>query len=263
MPPGARERALNLALRLALPLALSLLPLAQASRLGATPARVADLDAGNQVVPDDTDATVYYSLSPHFLNHWYADYHSDPVYGDGAGTAWAFINVGLGDLVVWWNKSLDAAPLYEAAVQDAAPLGLTATPLAADTLDAWEPKEDRIALPDYKVALGWALPVSDALALALCFRLGEADASRGAGQGAGQLLGTTSTPSTAAYMGTLYPAMQATGYSDTQGSTAILASPQFTWYGERWELDGKADFMWNSIENVHSESVANAAGTEA
>ncbi len=56
----------------------------------------------NQIVPDDWDATTYYSLSPNFKNHWYAD-----SYPSGKSLGWAFVDIGIGTLVVWYNKPFE------------------------------------------------------------------------------------------------------------------------------------------------------------
>ena len=51
----------------------------------ATDTRLLTVDNMNQIVPDDWDATTYYSLSPHFKNQWYADQYST-----GKSLGWAF-----------------------------------------------------------------------------------------------------------------------------------------------------------------------------
>lgn len=231
--------------------------LALAAPAFATPTRVREIDHYNLIVPDDYDGTYYYSLSPNFVNHWYVDYYSD-----GTSLGWAFLNVGVGDLVIWWNKAYEAGSLYTGLSGGAASLGLNGTAFAVDTLNAWEPREKRVAVPDNKLALGYALPVSDSLTLALCFRLAEANAQKDFDQsgpnGAPILLGA----STAAYMASLYGGMQTSKYWNTQGSNALLLSPQFSWAGRSLAVDCKVDMIWNGIDNKHSEEVHDAGLTQ-
>ncbi len=58
-----------------LTLALLLALLGGPKAAQATPTRLLTTDNMNQIVPDDWDATTYYSLSP-LQNHWYADQYA-------------------------------------------------------------------------------------------------------------------------------------------------------------------------------------------
>jgi hypothetical protein len=222
----------------------------------ATDTRLLTVDNMNQIVPDDWDATTYYSLSPHFKNHWYADQYST-----GKSLGWAFVDVGIGTLVVWFNKPFEGSSLYDAATgfSPAAVAGLNATAFSTDTVNAWEPKEKRIKTPDNKVALGYAIEATDDLNFAVCFRLADLNSSKEVsdqdGNGnPGALLGAST-----AYQSTLgsaaYNALQTYKYGSAQGSTGMVVSPQFSYTGENSTLDFKFDMIWAGINNTHSEDL--------
>src|SRR6185436_11117680 len=107
-------------------LVLLLAPLA----LQATPTRLLTIDNMNQIVPDDWDATTYYSLAPHFNNHWYAD-----TYANGKSFGWTCLDVNIGTRVIWYNKDVGGGPAYELAVANTT-LGLSnTTPFDTDLLN--------------------------------------------------------------------------------------------------------------------------------
>jgi hypothetical protein len=234
-------------------LLLALLALAPALR--ATPTRLLTTDNLNQIVPDDWDATTYYSLSPNFKNHWYAD-----SYPTGKSLGWGFLDIGIGTLVLWFNKPFEAGTLYDAA-SGLSPLGVTNTAFSANLVNAWEPREKRIQTPDNKIALGYALQVTDDLNLGFCFRLAQLDNTKDAdsqdGNGAagapfGPSAGYQTTLGSAAYNG-----LNTVKYANTQAGNGLVCSPQFSYLGSSIDLDFKFDMVWAGVNNSHSESLVN------
>lgn len=235
--------------------ALLALPLA----LGATPTRILTIDNGNQIVPDDWDAVFYYSLAPFFKNHLYFD-----TYSNGSSFGWAFLDVGLGTVVLWWNKPFEASALYAAAVANGASLGYSGTAFGVDLVQAWEPKEKRIKAPDNKLALGYALPVNESLNLGFCFRLANLDEESGAEQRDGAGAPLAYGPSLASLVngsGGFYNPQNVWKYSNRQASNGLVLSPQFSFFGESFNVDAKLDLVWAGIDNSHSESLVSADGT--
>lgn len=227
----------------------------------ATPTRIRTIDNGNQIVPDDWDATTYYSLSPNFKNHFYFDQYSD-----GSSLGWAFLDLKLATLVVWWNMPFEGNGLYTAAVNNGGALGFSSTAFATNTAYAFESKEKRIGTPDNKVAIGLAVPVADSLNLAVCFRLAQlSDIAEGENLGAGGLpaafSGNTSTASLvndAAY----FPSLGVWKYSNKQAANGMVVSPQFSYFSERFTLSTKLDLVWAGVDNSHVEELL-GAGTQA
>ena len=234
---------------------LALAPLA----LHATPTRLITTDNMNQILPDDWDATTYYSLSPNFKNHWYMD-----AYPTGKSLGWAFVDIGIGTLVVWYNKPFEGGALYDASVAFTG-IGLSNTAFATDVVNAWEPREKRIKTPDNKIALGYALPVTDSLNLGLCFRLAELNLTKDAQNqdgngGSGAIFGASSgyqtTLGSAAYNG-----LNVIKYANTETSNGLVISPQFSYAGDSFSLDFKFDMVWSNIDNKHSEDLINGANS--
>lgn len=226
----------------------------------ATPTRILTIDNGNQIVPDDWDATIYYSLSPNFKNHFYFDQYSD-----GSSLGWAFLDLKLATLVVWWNKPYEAGLLYDAVVSNGSALGYSSTAFATNSAHVFEAKENRIATPDTKVGLGLAVPLSEALNLAVCFRLAQLDdiaqgENFGAAGAPAVYSGNTSTASLVndpAY----YPSLGVWKYENQQASKGILISPQFSYFGSRFTLSAKFDLLWDGVDNSHSEELL-GSGTQ-
>ena len=235
-------------------LVLALLALAPMT-LNATPTRLLAIDNMNQIVPDDWDATTYYSLSPNFKNHWYAD-----SYASGKSFAWAFLDIKIGTLVVWYNKDFEGGPVYDAAAAVSS-IGITESPFGTDVVNAWEPREYRIKAPDTKLGLGYAMEVLDNLNLGLCFRLARQNNTKDIdfrdGNGNGTSLGSST-----AYQSTLgYPVLGVANVGNRQNDNALLLSPQFSYNGESFTLDAKFDMFWPGIDNAHTESLISGSST--
>src|SRR5258708_38908990 len=101
--------------------------------LRATPTRALALDDQQMLVPDDYDATVYYHLSPNYKNHIYAD-----VFGDGTARGWAFLDIKVGTLVLWWNNAYNAQNAFD-GLSSGNKLGYQALDLNASTGNAFAP----------------------------------------------------------------------------------------------------------------------------
>lgn len=220
----------------------------------ATPTRILTIDNGNQIVPDDWDATIYYSLSPNFKDHFYFDQ-----YNDGSSFGWAFLDLKLATLVVWWNKPFEGGALYDSAVSKGSLLGYSSTAFATNSAYAFESKEKRIAAPDNKVAIGLAVPVSDALNLAVCFRLARlSDIAQGENLGVGGapsvFSGNTSTASLINDP-SYYPSLGVWKYENQQASNGMVVSPTFSYFGQRFTLSTKFDMIWTGVDNSHSEEL--------
>lgn len=226
--------------------------------LRATPTRILTIDNGNLIVPDDWDATYYYSLAPNFKDHLYFDQ-----YADGHGFGWAFLDLKLATLVLWFNKPFEGGGLYDAAIANGGPLGYSSTPFSSVLVQAWEPKETRLRAPDNKIALGLAVPVSNSLTLALCFRYAElydrSDSRSQDGNGDPLAVGA-SLGSLVDGSGGYYSAMDNWDRTDIQSATGLLLAPQFSYFGERFTLSAKADFLWAGVDNEHAEGLVSAAG---
>jgi hypothetical protein len=235
---------------------LALTPLA----LRATPTRLLTLDNMQQLVPDDWDATTYYSLSPHFKNHWYAD-----SYANGKSFGWAFLDVYVGTLVLWYNKDFEGGASYSLAQAFNQPnIGLSSVAFGTDSLSVVEPREMRIQSPDTKLGLGYALEVTDSLNLALCFRLAQLnqvkDSDFADGAGAPQSLGTSSAYyTTAPGFGSMASVASVSKYGNSQNENAMLLSPQFSYQGDSLALDAKFDMFWPTVDNKHTEEVFNGS----
>ena len=233
-------------------LALLAAPLA----LHATPTRLLTIDNMNQIVPDDWDATTYYSLSPHFNNHWYAD-----SYANGKSIGWAFLDVNIGTLVVWYNKDFEGDPVYDLAVANTT-MGLNNTAFTTDVVNPTEPREKRIKDPDTKLGLGFAVPVSDALTLAVCFRLAQQNNTKDQdfADGSG---GPLSLGASQGYQNGIaaFSGFNVNKFSNSQDENAILVSPQFSFQGEAVAVDAKFDMFWPTVDNKHTESLVNGANT--
>jgi hypothetical protein len=227
--------------------------------LSATPTRILTIDNGNQIIPDDWDAVTYYSLAPNFKDHLYFD-----TYSDGSSFGWAFLDIKLGTLVLWWNKPFEAGGLYEAALGHGALLGYSSTAFGTVATQAWEPRENRISIPDNKLAIGYALSVTEAFNLGLCIRIAQLEQlseaeNRGAG-GAPQAYGA-SLAGLVDGAGGHYGVQDAWKYQQRQASSGLIVGPQFSYFGERLTLDGKLDLIWVGVDNSHSESLVSADGT--
>lgn len=233
--------------------------LALSAPLAATPTRILTIDNGNQIIPDDWDAVYYYSLAPAFKNHVYFD-----TYSNGSSFGWAFLDVGLGTVVLWWNKPFEAGGLYSAAVANGGALGYSSTAFATNLAQAYEPKEKRIQSPDNKLALGYALPLGESLNLGFCLRVATlddvAEAEQRDGTGAPSAYGA-SLGSLVDGVGGYYSAQNVWKYQNRQAANGLVLSPQFSYFGESFNLDTKLDLVWAGVDNSHSESLISADGT--
>ena len=214
----------------------------------ATPTRILTIDNGNLIVPDDWDATYYYSLSPNFQNHLYFD-----SYPSGKSFGWAFLDIKFGTLVLWFNKPFELGGLYDQAVANGASLGYSATDFGSG--NAWGPKEKRLKAPDNKLAIGYALPLGDGLNLGLCFRLAQLD-DKDEGENSG---GLAPYGASGAALASLYPGLLVSKYSNEQASNGLLLSPQFSYFAEHFSLDAKFDLAWAGVDSKHSENVGNGS----
>ncbi len=232
--------------------------------LNATPTRVMTIDNGNLIAPDDYDATYYYSLAPHFKNHWYADVYG----GTGKSVGWAFLDLDVaGTLVIWWNKPFEGGALYDAVIANNGGLGMNATDFGVNSVAASEAKELRVKAPDNKLALGYAYELSDALNLGFCFRLAQLnqtqDESSEDGTGGSTIFAGAKGTSAATYQGSYYSGLGLgiNKYSNTQASSGMVLSPQFSYTGESILLDTKFDMVWTGIANKHTEDLRDVGGT--
>jgi hypothetical protein len=226
--------------------------------LPATPTRILTIDNGNMIVPDDWDATYYYSRSPAFNNHWYID-----TYANGKSLSWAFLDINIGTLVVWFNKEYEGGALYSALATNGAGLGFSATDFSTDVSTAWEPRENRLKAPDNKLALGLAVPVMDSLTLGLCFRLAQLTNIKNFDNQDGTGGPVSLSISSATYEGTLYPALYVNKYGNTQSSDGLVISPQISFDTDRFSFDAKYDMVWSGIDNKHTEEVSDGLGTRS
>jgi hypothetical protein len=223
---------------------------------GATPTRVLAIDGQNQLVPDDWDAVYYYSLAPNFKNHFYVD-----VYPDGTGSAWAFLDVSLGTLVIWWNKAYEGKGLFDAHSGIGNGLGLSALSLDATAANPWEPLEKRLLSPDSKLALGWGMPVTDGLNLGFCLRYAQSDLVRDSSAQSGA---AAFGASAGAYQGSEYAGFNTTAYQNRQSSSGWILVPQLSYAAEKLTFDGKVEFILQDVANRHEESLddgGSAVGT--
>jgi hypothetical protein len=231
---------------------LTLLMFGLAAGLKATPTRLLTVDNMQQVVPDDWDATVYYSLSPHFQGHWYAD-----SYANGKDFGWAFLDIKIGTLVLWFNKDFEGDPLYDGLVAKNS-IGINNTGFSNNTFNSVEPREDRIQDPDTKIGLGYAYELLDSLNVALCFRYAQQNntlESSGDAAGSPMNLGFSSAYSTSGLGGAFASVSQVSHAKDSQAENAILLSPQFSYTGSKFTLDCKFDMFWPTVNNRHDEDV--------
>lgn len=229
------------------------LGLGLAAGLSATPTRLLTVDNLNQVVPDDWDATTYYSLSPNFQNHWYAD-----VYDDGRNFGWAFLDIKIGTLVIWYNKDFEGNPVFDTAAAKST-IGLNKTAFGTNLVNAVEPREYRLQDPDTKLGLGYAYPLLEDLTLALCFRLAQVDNSNETSVqlgGPSDLGRSTGYSVNGAVLGANFASVTHVSHvKDAQSENAILLSPQFSYNADRFTIDAKFDMFWPTVNNRHDEDV--------
>lgn len=236
--------------------ALLLLPFA----LAASPTRVLTLDNQQMLVTDDSDATIYYHLAPNFKDHFYVD-----VLNSGKTLGWAFLDVKVGTLVLWWNKDYNNKTVYDQLVSGNK-LGYTYADLNSSTGNAYAPLERWIKAPEVKLSVGYALELGDSATLGLCFQYAGVNQTRDSAStdGEGNPLQTGSPLSLSRYLSTgtagFYNNLTVTSYKNTQSSTGMSFAPSLGINASNFSIDAKAEAFENSLNNSHSEDVANAAG---
>jgi hypothetical protein len=174
------------------------------------------------------------------------------------------VDIGIGTLVVWYNKPFEGGTLYDAASGLSSLLGVTETAFSTTLVNSWEPREKRIQAPDNKIALGYALPVTDDLNLAVCFRYATLDNTNN-----NQNLDGNGNPGavfgpSAGYesgLGGQYALMSTTAYTNTQMSNGMVVSPQFSYMGSSIDLDFKFDMIWAGVNNTHTEDLTDGTDT--
>lgn len=238
----------------ALILALALL----APGLQATPTRSLTLDNSQMLVPDDTDATIYYHLAHNFKNRLYVD-----ALNGGRERAWAFVDLNVGTVALWLNKDYGAKGLFD-GVDGNGKLGYLHQDLSSNTGNAQAPLEGWIRDPRLKLAGGFDYEVSEYLHLALCVQWAGThqvrDSSASDGAGSPVLMG----PSLSRYMASGYsPGMQVSRYANTQDSSGLGIAPSIGFATEKLAADLKYETVSNGLNNVHEEKVADAGGTRS
>lgn len=222
----------------------------------ATPARVNALDAGNFLVPDDWDVSNYYSLAPEFANHLYFYYPlTKKPYG------WGDFEVKpLGTFVLWVNLPNPTAPIFN-AVPGLSSLGYVNRELDDEVpgVQDWDPKDNRIATPDLKLALGWGRRFGDALSVGLCSRFATQDATD-QDQTAPGLVGLLTNP--AAATGGVFSATTTgvTGYTQHQRSSTFALGPSVSVKAESFSVDAYAAWIALGVDNTWDAAVNDGAG---
>jgi len=222
----------------------------------ATPARVNALDAGNFLVPDDWDVANYYSLAPEFANHLYFYYPlTKKPYG------WGDFEVKpLGTFVLWVNLPNPTAPIFNAVP------GLSALGYVNQDLDAavpgvkdWDPKDNRIATPDLKLALGWGRRFGESLSIGLCSRFATQDATDQDSISPG-IVGLLTNP--AAATGGVFTSTSTgvTGFKQHQRSSTYALGPSMSWKGESVSIDAYAAWIALGVDNTWDASVNDGSG---
>jgi hypothetical protein len=237
-------------------LALALAPLG----LHATPTRALTVDDQQMLVPDDYDATIYYHLAPYYNNHLYVEADDD-----GTERGWAFLDIKVGTLILWWNKQSEATPAFD-ALASGNKLGYKAMDLEANTGNAYAPLEGWIGAPQVKASLGYAYQFSQAFSAALCFQYATLDQTRNSASedanGANTLApGLPLSLSRYMTMGAgYYNDLTVTSYANTQSSSELALAPSIGINTANYALDLKAEAIFNHINNTHQEDLTDTNG---
>jgi hypothetical protein len=236
-------------------LLLALLPLG----LKASPTRALTLDDQQMLVPDDYDATIYYHLAPYYNDHLYLDLNDD-----GTQRAWAFLDIKIGTLVIWWNKESDAKNVFD-GLASGNKLGYQAMDLNANTGNAFAPLEGWIGAPQVKASLGYAYQFSENFSSALCFQYGSLDQTRNSASldaNGSTVLAPGAPLSLSRYLSnpSYYNDLSVSSYSNTQSSSELSLAPSIGINTSRYALDLKAAGIVSHINNSHSETVRDSGG---
>jgi hypothetical protein len=235
-------------------LALALLPLG----LKATPTRALTLDSQQMLVADDYDATIYYHLAPNFKDHFYVD-----LLNSGKALGWAFLDVKIGTLVLWWNKDAAGKPLFD-GLASGNKLGYQSLDLTSNTGNAHAPLEGWIKEPQVKLSAGYAMELTQRMNLGLCVQWATLDQTRDAAtvDGSGAAIVAGAPNSLSRYLSSYYTSnLKTTSYKNTQEASGLTGAVSLGINAERYALDIKAEAMKNGINNVHQEEDRDVAGT--
>jgi hypothetical protein len=220
-----------------------------ALQLAATPSRVAGLDTGYGLVPDDTEVAVFPQMIPQYSGRMQVDRAGDQA-------ARGLINLGLGSFgaaAFWFNPQLRQEPLWDAA-------GALAS--SGNSMNAWSPW----AKPLPKLALGWGIPISRYGGLGIMAQWGQQQSSKdwsaqdggqgNASLGSGSLLGFVGAFAGAS--GLTVTAMQERSYGNS-----LLVCPGLGVNLGRFSIDLAADLSVDKVQNDYQERWLDAPGMKA
>lgn len=229
-------------------------------KLQATPTEALTVDDQQMLVPDDFDATQYYHLAPNFNNHVYFE-----VLDDSSTRGWAFLDLHFATLIVWWNNALHDQALYDGLGQSYAHAnGVTPTTVGyteanlpgSPASPPQTPEESLIGVPDVKVSVGLGSQVSQWLALGICVQYAENTEGNDEGVGSNQVVDAMNPNSQALYLSnsSFYNDLSVTSFSNKQFSSQLSFAPSLGLSGSDFSLDLKGEMIFNSVQNVYSES---------